>query len=105
MQDRRWLGKQISDQVKILVVGNYAELTGDVQNRIEATYLDEYSVQFEKNVSKATSAEQDEAAYKQLPRLTTADVLKAEVMTLEMSLGKDSPNPTSSKKSNFEVRN
>ena len=40
LQDRRWLGKKISKHVKILIVGAYSELTSDVQNRVEATYLD-----------------------------------------------------------------
>lgn len=92
LQDRRWLGRKISDHVKILIVGDYSELTGDVQNRIEATYMDEYSVQFEQAVSQSKASAPDDLGFKQLPRLTTEQIFGSEIVTLESVMREGKPS-------------
>lgn len=82
LQDRRWLGTKISDQVKVVIVGAYDDLTNDIQTRIEAEYIDEYSVRYTKHPSEKQH-KVELYPFKQLPALTTQQLLEIEVITLE----------------------
>ncbi|MBT5856495.1 DUF4116 domain-containing protein [bacterium] len=85
LQDRRWLGRKISDHVKIIVVGHYNDLTKDVQNRIDSDYIDEYSLQYQNKPSSPKTDElgADQLRYKQLSRITTVQALELDIITLE----------------------
>lgn len=91
LQDRRWLGKKISNQVKIVVLGCYSDLTPDVQNRIESTYMDEYSIQSNKTMPHKHPTPPHEQDFKQLDYLTSEEALETELATLESYL-QDTPH-------------